>query len=207
MKKMSVRSSTFGALRGQRNSRRPGKTRSQTVEMVMPVGAMATAIRSPLSNRMTAEEPGLCRTSLFTQYEVGRREPEVQRRKEADNGRASTRLSVSAVLVSLVALMALMSGCTAENTGLSIEEARACAMERFRGHPGMFEITENTISYAYESRNGQAKVIVTFDKGRPTSTFFESTPYGSHEELMDAAKAIKNCVAYGPKAKPAVAGG
>ena len=32
------------------------------------------------------------------------------------------------------------------------------------------------------------------------NTFFESAPLGSHEELMDAAQAIKICVAYGPKA-------
>ena len=50
--------------------------------------------------------------------------------------------------------------------------------------------------------NGPADVIVTFDeRRRPVSTFFESAPLGSHEELMDAAQAIKNCVAYGPKAR------
>jgi hypothetical protein len=53
-----------------------------------------------------------------------------------------------------------------------------------------------------ESPNGPADVIVTFDeRRRPTSTFFESAPLGSHEELMDAAQAIKNCVAYGPEAR------
>lgn len=42
---------------------------------------------------------------------------------------------------------------------------------------------------------------MTFDdRRRPVNTFFESAPLGSHEELMDAAKTIKNCVAYGPKA-------
>ena len=45
-------------------------------------------------------------------------------------------------------------------------------------------------------------MIVTFDeKRRPVSTFFESAPLGSHEELMDAAQAIKICVAYGPKVR------
>jgi hypothetical protein len=27
----------------------------------------------------------------------------------------------------------------------------------------------------------------------------ESTPYGSHQELMDAAGLLRDCVAYGPK--------
>jgi hypothetical protein len=39
-----------------------------------------------------------------------------------------------------------------------------------------------------------------FDAGRrPVRTLFENAPHGSHPELMDAARAIKDCVAYGPK--------
>jgi hypothetical protein len=44
--------------------------------------------------------------------------------------------------------------------------------------------------------------LVTFDdRRRPFSTFFESSPLGSHQELMEAARAIKDCVAYGPRAR------
>jgi hypothetical protein len=53
------------------------------------------------------------------------------------------------------------------------------------------------ITHSYESRNGPAKVIVAFDgRRRPVRTFFESAPLGSHPELMDAARVIKDCVAY-----------
>ena len=77
-----------------------------------------------------------------------------------------------------------------------------CAREAFKSHPGTFSQRGNTITYSHESPNGPADVIVTFDgRRRPTNTFFESAPLGSHEELMDAAQAIKNCVAYGPKAR------
>jgi hypothetical protein len=75
-----------------------------------------------------------------------------------------------------------------------------CARERFENHPGTFALTGNVIAYSYESKNGLAKVIVTLDESRkPVSTFFESAPYGSHEELMDAAQAIKDCAEYGRK--------
>ena len=69
-------------------------------------------------------------------------------------------------------------------------------------HPGAFSPGANAISYSYESPNGPASIIVVFDAGRrPVSTFFESAPYGSHQELVDAARVIKDCVAYGPKAR------
>ena len=99
-------------------------------------------------------------------------------------------------------LIAALGGCADESPRLSIEEGLTCAREAFKGHAGIFSQRGNTITYSYESPNGPADVIVTFDaRRRPTNTFFESAPLGSHEELMDAAQAIKNCVAYGPKAR------
>jgi len=101
-----------------------------------------------------------------------------------------------------VLLLAALASCTDESPRLSIEEGLACARDAFKGHPGTFSQRGNTIAYSYESQNGPADVIVMFDTWRrPTSTFFESAPLGSHEELMDAAQVIKNCVAYGPKAR------
>jgi hypothetical protein len=101
-----------------------------------------------------------------------------------------------------VLLVAALAGCTNESTRLSVEEAFKCAKERFEDHPGTFALIGNAIAYSYESKNGLAKVIVTFDERRkPVSTFFESSPYGSHEKLMDAAHAIKDCAEYGRKAK------
>ena len=86
--------------------------------------------------------------------------------------------------------------------GLSLEEGLKCASEAYKAHAGTFSRSGNVIAYSYESARGTASVIVTFDeRRRPVSTFFESAPLGSHEELMDAAQAIKNCVAYGPKAR------
>src|SRR5262245_42180610 len=68
-------------------------------------------------------------------------------------------------------------------------------------HPGTFSLGENTIAYSYESASGPARVIVVFDdRRRPVRTFFASAPRGSHQELMDAAAVVKDCVAYGPKA-------
>ena len=101
-----------------------------------------------------------------------------------------------------VLLAAGLAGCGDESPRLSVEEGLKCASESFRGHPGSFSQTGNAIAYSYESPNGTANVIVTFDdRRRPVSTFFESAPHGSHEELMEAARVIKNCVAYGPKAR------
>jgi hypothetical protein len=103
-----------------------------------------------------------------------------------------------AVLIMVV--LAVVAGCADESPRLSVEEGLTCAREAFKGHPGTFSQRGNTIAYSYESSNGVADVIVTFDTHRrPVSTFFESAPLGSHEELMDAAQAIKHCVAYGPK--------
>ena len=99
-------------------------------------------------------------------------------------------------------LFAALTACGNESGRLSIEEGLTCAREAFKGHVGTFSQRGNTIAYRYESPNGRANVIVTFDeRRRPVSTFFESAPLGSHEELMDAAQAIKICVAYGPKAR------
>ena len=99
-------------------------------------------------------------------------------------------------------LVAALAGCGDERPRLSIEEGLKCASESFRGHPGSFSQTGNAIAYSYESPNGTANVIVMFDdRRRPVSTFFESAPLGSHEELMEAAQAIKDCVTYGLKAR------
>jgi hypothetical protein len=97
-------------------------------------------------------------------------------------------------------LIATLAGCTDEGLPLSSEEARKCATDEFEGHTGTFAQRGNTIRYAYESQNGPANIVVTFDaRRRPVSTFFESAPHGSHQELMDAAEVIKNCMAYGRK--------
>ena len=104
----------------------------------------------------------------------------------------------SAILSVLV--LAALAGCTDESARLSIEEGLKCATEDFKGHSGSFSLGENAIAYSYESPNGPARVIVVFDAGRrPVRTSFESAPHGSHPELMDAARVIKDCVAYGPK--------
>jgi hypothetical protein len=103
-------------------------------------------------------------------------------------------------------LVAALAGCMDGRSRLSVEEAFKCARERFEGHTGTFALKGNTIGYSYESRNGLAKVIVTFDgRHKPVSTFFESAPYGSHEELMDAAQAIKDCAEYGQTSRGASA--
>jgi hypothetical protein len=112
-------------------------------------------------------------------------------------GSASVRGIGGAVL--LVLVFAALAACTDESASLSIEEGLKCASEAFKGHPGAFSQRGNAITYSYKSPSGPANVIVTFDeRRRPLSTFFESAPHGSHPELMDAARAIKDCVAYGP---------
>ena len=99
-----------------------------------------------------------------------------------------------------VLVFAALAACTDESASLSIEEGLKCASEAFKGHPGVFSLRGNAIAYSYESPSGPARVIVAFDgRRRPVSTFFESAPLGSHPELMDAARAIKDCVAYGVK--------
>ena len=113
------------------------------------------------------------------------------------NGHASvTRASLSTLV--FVALAA----CGNEGGRLSLEEGLKCASEAYKAHPGTFSRRGNVIAYSHESASGTANVIVTFDeRRRPVSTFFESAPLSTHEELMDAAQAIKHCVAYGPKAR------
>ena len=113
-------------------------------------------------------------------------------------GSASVRGIGCAVLSVLV--FASLPACTDESARLSIEEGLKCASEAFKGHPGAFSLAENAIAYSYESPNGPARVIVVFDeRRRPVRTLFESAPHGSHPKLMDAARAIRGCVAYGPK--------
>ena len=105
------------------------------------------------------------------------------------------------IVVLALCMVAALAGC-ADEPRLSVAEARTCASQGFEGHPGTFIQRGNSIAYSYESPNGPATVIVTFDEGRrPIRTFYESAPYGSHRELTDAAQAIKDCVAYGRKAQ------
>jgi hypothetical protein len=97
---------------------------------------------------------------------------------------------------------AALAACADDGGRLSLDEGLKCAMEGFSGHAGTFSLDDSAIAYSYESPNGVAKVVVTFDERRRSiSTFFESAPHGSHPELMDAARVIKDCVAYGPKAR------
>jgi hypothetical protein len=112
---------------------------------------------------------------------------------KSSSGRPRTRCALI--------LIATFAGCTNEGLlPLSLEEARQCATDAFEGHTGIFGQRGNAITFSYESINGPANVVVTFDaRRRPVSTFFESAPHGSHQELMDAAEVIKNCVAYGRK--------
>ena len=99
-----------------------------------------------------------------------------------------------------VLLFAALAACADESASLSIEEGLNCAREAFKGHPGAFSLGENAIAYSYESANGPARVLVVFDAGRrPVRTLFESAPHGSHQELIDAARVVKDCVAYGAK--------
>ena len=99
-------------------------------------------------------------------------------------------------------LISALAGCSDEAGRLSVEEGVKCAREGFEGHPGTFSQRGNAIAYSYERPNGTAKVVVTFDeRRRPVGTFFESAPHGSHQELMEAAGVIKDCVAYGAQAR------
>jgi hypothetical protein len=100
---------------------------------------------------------------------------------------------------SVVALsLTTLSGCGEENARLSPQEAVKCAEERLKDHPGALSVKGDAISYAYATPNGPAKVIVIFDAwNRPVRTVFESAPYGSHEELTEAAVTIKRCAEYG----------
>jgi hypothetical protein len=101
-----------------------------------------------------------------------------------------------------VLLVATLCGCADGSPRLSLEETMTCARERFKGHPGTFGLVGKTIAYSYETPNGVGKVIVNFnEKHRPEQTFFESMPFGTHEELMAAAQAIKECAEYGRKAR------
>ena len=101
-------------------------------------------------------------------------------------------------------LLAPLSGCDEGSVRLSPAESVTCARDRLKGHVGTVSQTGDAIIYSYDSVNGPAKVIVTFDaKRRHVSTFFESTPYGTHEELMEATEAIKNCAEYGRALKRA----
>jgi hypothetical protein len=108
-------------------------------------------------------------------------------------------VSVRCVTLALSAgLIGILSGCSDEGGAHSIEDAYQCAKQRFGNRGGTFSLKGNSIAYSFESENGPAKVIVTFDRNlRPVSSFFASTPYGSHAVLMDADRAIQDCAAYG----------
>ena len=114
------------------------------------------------------------------------------------------RTDISVSCINRAALSVLVCGalaaCTDDGGRLSVDEGLKCATEGFRDHPGIFKARENVIAYSYETPNGPARVVVVFDeRRRPITTFFESAPHGSHQELKEAAALIKDCVAYGPK--------
>jgi hypothetical protein len=99
-------------------------------------------------------------------------------------------------------VFAVVAACANGGGQLSIEEGVKCARQSFNGHPGTFRPSASAITYSYETANGPARAIVTFDaRRRPVGTFFENAPFGSHQELMEAANVIKDCVAYGPRAR------
>jgi hypothetical protein len=98
----------------------------------------------------------------------------------------------------VVLLLTTLSGCGEKNARLSPQEAARCAEELLKHYPGTLSAKGDAVSYSYASPNGPAKVIVIFDAWhRPVRTFFESAPYGSHEELTEAAVTIKRCAEYG----------
>jgi len=101
-------------------------------------------------------------------------------------------------VLSAAAALAMLSACSDKASTNSLDQVRQCAEKRFATGGGMFSIDEDSIAYSFQSDNGQAKVVVRLDRnGRPVSTFFEQTPYGSHGKLMGAAGAIEYCAAYG----------
>ena len=101
-----------------------------------------------------------------------------------------------------VTVCLVLAACENDGGRLSIAEGLKCATEAFSDRAGRFNLSENGIAYTNETANGRARVIVVFDgRRRPVRTFFESAPHGSHQELMEAAGVIKDCVAYGPKAR------
>ena len=123
---------------------------------------------------------------------------------ERNDARGSVPRTGCAVLALGLLLLAALSGCDEGDVRLSPAETLTCARDRLKGHVGTVSQTGDAITYSYDSATGSAKVIVTFDaKGRHMNTFFESAPYGAHEELMEAAEAIKNCAEYGRALKGA----
>jgi hypothetical protein len=110
----------------------------------------------------------------------------------------SVGFTCCAILIVVVLSLATLSGCSEKNGRLPPQEAARCAEELLKGHPGALSVNGDSISYSYTSPNGPAKVIVSFDAWRrPVRTFFESAPYGSHEELTEAAVIIKRCAENG----------
>jgi hypothetical protein len=96
----------------------------------------------------------------------------------------------------------VLAACENDGGKLSVAEGLKCAAQAFSDRAGRFSLGENAIAYTNETANGPAKVIVVFDgRRRPVRALFESAPHGSHQELMEAAALIKDCVAYGPKAR------
>ena len=53
--------------------------------------------------------------------------------------------------------------------GFPLKKASRAPREAFKGHAGTFSQRGNTIAYSYESPNGPADVIVTFDERRRPS--------------------------------------
>lgn len=92
----------------------------------------------------------------------------------------------------------ILPGCSAEERGLTVKEVNQCAKQRLGARGDRFSTMDTSIAYSTETENGLAEVIVTFDGDlKPVSTFFVSTPHGSHRKMMDAANVIKNCAGSG----------
>ena len=76
--------------------------------------------------------------------------------------------------------VAVLAACGNEGRQLSIEEGLKCANEAYKTHAGTINRRGNVVAYSYESANGAANVVVTFDRRRrPVSTFFESAPWAA----------------------------
>jgi len=157
MKNTSALSRRLGSLRYHARRRRRNK-RSCSFSKTMPDGAIVMSSRSPLAKRMTAEDRGLCRTSLFTNKRwVHPADKSTQ--AGSRHGGSSPCGICSTLLASFIASITVISGCSDSGTRLS---------------------------------------VVGFDASRrPIPTFFASAPHGSHQQLMEAPQAIKNCAQYG----------
>src|SRR5262245_59018864 len=70
-------------------------------------------------------------------------------------------------------VFAVLAACEDGGGQLSMEEGVKCARQSFNGHPGTFSQSASAITYSYETENGPARAIVTFDaRRRSVGTFF-----------------------------------